>query len=106
MIEKCLETVQIESGKKELISNIAVVGGNSLLSNSTERLFKELVDMNMFGMSGKLKPLIGNNSIERQHSSWLGGSIMASMPTFEQIMMTKEEYDEHGAILIERKCFS
>lgn len=41
-----------------------------------------------------------------QHSSWVGGSIMSSMSSFDGLCMTQEDYDEHGAILIERKCFS
>jgi actin-related protein len=30
---------------------------------------------------------------------------MASMQSFESIMMTKEDYDEHGFVLIDKKCF-
>ena len=30
---------------------------------------------------------------------------MASMPNFESIMMTKEDYEENGFVLIDTKCF-
>ena len=30
---------------------------------------------------------------------------MASMQSFESVMMTKEDYEEQGIVLIEKKCF-
>jgi hypothetical protein len=30
---------------------------------------------------------------------------MASMQSFESIMMTKEDYEEQGLVLIDKKCF-
>ena len=42
---------------------------------------------------------------ERTHSSWVGGSIMASLSRFQQSFITKEEYDEAGPSIVHRKCF-
>jgi actin-related protein len=45
---------------------------------------------------------------ERKYSVWIGGSILASLSTFQQIMMwiSKEEYDESGGpSIVHRKCF-
>lgn len=42
--------------------------------------------------------------MERQNSSWVGASVVGSMSIFENMLMTKSEYEEHGALLIERKC--
>ena len=33
-----------------------------------------------------------------------GGSILASLGSFQQMWMSKSEYDEHGAALIHRKA--
>jgi actin len=41
---------------------------------------------------------------ERQSSPWLGGSIIASRPVFQQMWITKAEYDEHGPGIIHKKC--
>jgi len=41
----------------------------------------------------------------RLHQNWLGGSILGSLNSFSQYIMKKEEYEEHGARLIERKSF-
>merc|ERR1711862_201315 len=33
---------------------------------------------------------------ERKYSVWIGGSILASLSTFQQMWITKQEYDECG----------
>ena len=38
-------------------------------------------------------------------SSWTGGSIMASLSTFESNVIHKQEYEEIGPNIIHRKCF-
>ena len=42
---------------------------------------------------------------ERLYSVWLGGSILASLSTFQTMWITKQEYDENGPNIIHRKCF-
>ena len=65
------------------------------------RLKKELI---------KLAPNAFENDInvisppERKYSSWIGGSILASLSTFEEMWITKEEYDSSGAGIVHRKC--
>jgi actin-related protein len=44
------------------------------------------------------------NQIERKSSSWLGGSILASLGTFNQLWISKKEYEEIGPSIIETKC--
>ena len=41
---------------------------------------------------------------ERALCAWLGGSILASLGSFGELTMTRAEYQEHGAVLVERKC--
>merc|ERR1712135_98232 len=36
---------------------------------------------------------------ERKYSVWIGGSILASLSTFQQMWITKQEYDECGPSL-------
>jgi actin-related protein len=36
---------------------------------------------------------------------WCGGSILASLHTFENMWLSRAEYDEQGAGLVHRKCF-
>ena len=42
---------------------------------------------------------------ERKYSVWIGGSILASLSSFQQMWISKEEYDECGPGIVHRKCF-
>ena len=39
------------------------------------------------------------------YSRRIGGSVLASLSTFEQMWVTKEEYDADGPSIVHRKCF-
>ena len=41
---------------------------------------------------------------ERKYSTWIGGSILASLSTFQSMWINKQEYDEFGPSIIHRKC--
>jgi len=42
---------------------------------------------------------------ERKYSVWIGGSILSSLSTFQNMWITKGEYDESGPSIVHRKCF-
>ena len=42
---------------------------------------------------------------EREYSVWIGGSILSSLSTFQELWITKDEYDESGPEIVHRKCF-
>jgi actin-related protein len=42
---------------------------------------------------------------ERKFAAWIGGSILASLSTFERMWITKQEYNESGPSIIHRNCF-
>ena len=37
---------------------------------------------------------------ERRFATWIGGSILASLGTFQQLWISKAEYEEHGAAIV------
>lgn len=39
---------------------------------------------------------------ERQYSVWIGGSILSSLSTFQQMWVSKTEYDELGPSVVHR----
>lgn len=41
---------------------------------------------------------------DRLSNAWTGGSILAGLGSFQQLWMSRLEYDEEGAGLIEFKC--
>ena len=42
---------------------------------------------------------------ERKYSAWIGGSILGSSSSFENMWISKEEYNECGPSIVHRKCF-
>lgn len=40
---------------------------------------------------------------ERLYSTWIGGSILASLATFKSMWVTRKEYNEHGAHALSQK---
>eukprot|EP00121_Abeoforma_whisleri_P016911 Awhi_evm1s15504 len=54
-----------------------------------DRMQKELVTLAPATMKIKIVA-----PPERKYSVWIGGSILASLSTFQQMWISKEEYDE------------
>ena len=88
--------------RKELLASIVLTGGGSMLPNIRERLEREVSALAP-GVA-KVKVISSLTSVERRFSTWIGGSILASLGSFQQMWMSKEEYEEHGASLIHRKA--
>jgi hypothetical protein len=42
---------------------------------------------------------------ERKYSVWIGGSILASLSTFQNLWCSKQEYDESGPGIVHRSTF-
>src|SRR5690348_3141475 len=74
--------------RMDLYGNIVLSGGSTMLPGIEERLQKELTALAPSSMKIKITA-----PPERRYSSWIGGSIMASLSTFQQMWISKEEYD-------------
>jgi len=77
--------------RKDLFLNIILSGGSTLFDGMGERIWQEI--HNLAPASNKIKILAPP---ERKYSVWLGGSILASLSTFQTMWITKQEYDEVG----------
>ena len=86
--------------RKDLFANIILSGGSTLFEAMGERLWQEIHVLTP--SNGRIKVLAPP---ERLYSVWLGGSILASLSTFQTMWITKQEYDENGPNIIHRKCF-
>ncbi|RUS27496.1 actin family, partial [Jimgerdemannia flammicorona] len=84
-----------------LFNNVVVTGGNTLWQGFTERLNFDLLHL---APGSKMKIHAAGNQTERKCSSWLGGSVLASLGTFHQLWVSKKEYEENGASIVEKKC--
>jgi len=86
--------------RKDLYANIVLSGGTTMFPGIGERMTKELNALAPSTM--KIKVVAPP---ERKYSVWIGGSILASLSTFQQMWISKAEYDESGPSIVHRKCF-
>mmetsp|Transcript_884 Transcript_884/g.2050 ORF Transcript_884/g.2050 Transcript_884/m.2050 type:complete len:379 (+) Transcript_884:104-1240(+) len=86
--------------RKDLYGNIVLSGGTTMYPGIQDRLQKEISAM--APPSVKVKIIAPP---ERKYSVWIGGSILASLTTFQQMWINKSEYDESGPSIVHRKCF-
>ncbi|KAJ8749293.1 hypothetical protein K2173_018774 [Erythroxylum novogranatense] len=88
--------------RRELFSSILLAGGTASMQQLKERLEKDLFEESP--QAARVKVLASGNAIERRFSVWIGGSILASLGSFQQMWFSRTEYDEHGASYVQRKC--
>ena len=44
----------------------------------------------------RVKVTASANAVERKFATWIGGSILASLGSFQQMWMSKQEYENTG----------
>ncbi|KII95776.1 hypothetical protein PLICRDRAFT_96688 [Plicaturopsis crispa FD-325 SS-3] len=85
--------------RQVLMGNVVLTGGGSLFAGFSERLNNEL-SRNF----SHVKIHAPGNPTERRYGGWLGGSILASLGTFHQLWISKEEWQEHGKNIVGQRC--
>ena len=86
--------------RRDLYANIVLSGGTTMFPEIAARMTKEITSLAPSTM--KIKVVAPP---ERKYSVWIGGSILASLSTFQQMWISKAEYDESGPTIVHRKCF-
>ncbi|OMJ69905.1 hypothetical protein SteCoe_17221 [Stentor coeruleus] len=86
--------------RRDLYGNVVLSGGSTMYAGIGERLTKELT--NRAPPSMKVKVVAPP---ERKFSVWIGGSILSSLSSFQQMWVSKAEYEEAGPSIVHRKCF-
>lgn len=84
--------------RKVLFKNIVLSGGSTLFKGFGDRLLSEIKKM-----SPKETQIKISAPQERLYSTWIGGSILASLDTFKKMWVSKREFDEEGQRAIHRK---
>ncbi|KAI4627480.1 uncharacterized protein J4E88_001519 [Alternaria novae-zelandiae] len=93
---------QVDADQRPLLlSNIVVTGGSTLLYKFNERLNYEI---NAIYPSTRNKLIAPGSVVERKYAAWIGGSILASLGSFHQLWISRKEYEEHGAGIVEKRC--
>merc|ERR1712142_703956 len=86
--------------RKDLFANVVMSGGSTMYAGVADRMQKEIT--NRAPSTIKIKIIAPP---ERKYSVRIGGSILASLSTFQQMWISKQEYDECGPSIVHRKCF-
>lgn len=84
---------------KRMAGNILLCGGNTVMKGFADRFQMELDRM------CPNDTLITAASPQRKSSVWIGGSILASLHSFQELWVSKREYEEHGPSCIFKKYF-
>ncbi|KAL5009609.1 hypothetical protein ScPMuIL_011914 [Solemya velum] len=87
-----------EEMQPHLLNNICLVGGNCLLPNFKERIYQDIRSMAADELDVNIT--VPSNPVTH---AWQGGKMLAKDPKFKDMVVTREQYDEHGhAICFEK----
>ncbi|CAE8739785.1 unnamed protein product, partial [Polarella glacialis] len=89
----------------DLVKSVVVAGGTSMLPNLSHRLRSELTSLLPAELARTVDVV---SDSQRRYAAWIGGSMFASLSTFDQVAITKQEYEEGKADvrnLVARKTF-
>lgn len=87
--------------RRKLLSDIVLSGGSTLFPGFGERLLYEVRKHPFAPKEAKIRIAAPP---ERQYSTWIGGSILASLATFKSMWVSKADYLEHGARILSTKA--
>ena len=101
--EVLLRAVQLAdvSLRGELLRNIVVVGGGSLLSGFADRLTSELADALRATGATRFEPIVIANA-DRRLGCWIGGATVGQMPTAAKQFVSAAEFRRNRRVVHER----
>ncbi|KAJ1723736.1 centractin- actin- protein of the dynactin complex [Coemansia erecta] len=83
--------------RRSLYGNIVLSGGTTLMRGFGDRLLGELRRLAVKDCKIKISA-----PPERKYSTWIGGSILASLSTFKKMWVSAEEYQEDPDIIYKK----
>ena len=83
-------------GHKEIIENVLPMGGTTRMQGFAKRLQLELLGVLDYEFN-----VIDQSPAEKEHMSWIGGSVCGELTTFAQMWVFRSEFEEEG---VERIC--
>ena len=101
MLLESMKDCDIDS-QRQIMRNIVVTGGNSSYNGLIERIGKEFASHipSQFHYSVIYSQIPKN----RLFTTWKGGAILANLKHFQNMWITKDDYDEHGSQIVFKKC--
>lgn len=92
--------------RKGLYKNIVLSGGTTMFRNFHSRLqrdMRQLVKDRLGERAGKMEVNVVSHERQR-YAVWYGGSVVGSSPQFNQIAISKAQYDEEGPSICRRNA--
>lgn len=86
--------------RRKLFSQMVLAGGSTMFPGYGDRLLNEVRKHPLSPKDMKIRIAAPP---ERLFSTWIGGSILASLSTFKNMWISKADYLEHGARLLTSK---
>jgi len=83
--------------RKELLANTCLVGGGSLIDGMSPRLTHEMAELLPAHLKCKIQTQLPD---ERLNAAWIGGSILSICGSFQQMWISRQEWEEHGDALL------
>ncbi len=77
--------------RRDLFSSIVLSGGTTLIEGIAKRLLNEVTQL--VPATNKVQVL---QPADRLFSVWIGGSILASLSTYQPLWINKSDYEEVG----------
>lgn len=99
LLQNSLAKVDIDL-RMTLYNEIVLSGGNTLLEGFPERFIKDLKR----GLPNEVKTRVLAPT-KRDIMCWEGGSILASLPSFKNMWITRAEYQEQKETVFNKKLF-
>mmetsp|Transcript_55524 Transcript_55524/g.166467 ORF Transcript_55524/g.166467 Transcript_55524/m.166467 type:complete len:398 (-) Transcript_55524:4-1197(-) len=85
----------------DLLSNITLSGGSTMFPGMIKRISK---DIRTLAPANKVPLVKIWAKPGRKYSSWIGGSILASLDVFQSMCICMEDYNEFGPSIVHEKC--
>jgi actin-related protein len=78
-----------------MLNNIVLSGGTTMMPGFSNRINMQLKDvLNRENISYNSYQVVAEG--HRNISSWIGASMVSSMSSFNNVFITREEYNENG----------
>lgn len=106
LVDSCIQESPIDS-RRLLYRNICLSGGSTMFKDFGRRLEKDIKKLtkgriaavNESNPKANVKDIEVNVITHRMQrfAVWFGGAMLSQLPQFQEMVITKEDYEEHGA---------
>mmetsp|Transcript_13433 Transcript_13433/g.22419 ORF Transcript_13433/g.22419 Transcript_13433/m.22419 type:complete len:389 (+) Transcript_13433:91-1257(+) len=99
-VHDCLVTSIMQTDldlRRLLFSQVVLAGGSTMFRGFGDRLLNEIRKHPLAPTDTKIRIAAPP---ERLYSTWIGGSILASLSTFKNMWISKADYQEHGSRIL------